>query len=312
MSTFAPKPWLAALLNLFINPLGLLYAGQGRLAILFFVLSAVNAVAGFVSSGNLILVSGLIQLILLIAGAVIAYRRAKANLAQPRPWYARWRGLAMISVATVLVVMLARLFLYEPFKAPSSSMMPTIRPGDRILVQKIGYGHVSTYGMHLANLPHTAAIARGDLIVFDMPLDPAESYVKRVVGVPGDRVVYRDGHLFVNGSDTRTGQLGDFIDPNMPQTYLRYRNQIGSAQFETLSLKGGTKLKPYPEREDLPFIDRCVYTDEEVRCEVPAGHYYVMGDNRDNSRDSRYFGFVRADQVIGKIVGVFRGPDAED
>lgn len=311
MSTSAPKPWLAALLNIVLNPFGLLYAGQGWLAIVFFGLLTAIGMAGFVASGNVVIVAGVLQIVLLVAGAMIAYRRARASAGQPRPWYARWRGMVLIAICMVLVIALVRMFLYEPFKAPSSSMLPTIAPGDRILVQKFGYGHISTFGMHLASLPHTAALKRGDLIVFDRPLKPAETYIKRVVGLPGDRVVVRNGHLNVNGQDTRGSRLHDFLDPERPQFWLRYRNQIDGVHFDTLALNESRPQKARPETPNIPFIDRCVYSDEEIRCDVPAGHYYVMGDHRDNSVDSRYFGFVRADQVIGKVVGIFGTEDSD-
>ncbi|TQK07197.1 signal peptidase I [Herbaspirillum sp. SJZ107] len=306
MST--PKPWLAALLNIVLSPFGLLYAGQGRLAILFFVVQVAIGITAFVASGNVVAVLGLLQIVLIVTGAIIAYRRARAAADQPRPWYARWRGMLLIVMSMALVATLLRMFLYEPYKSPSTSMLPTIGVGDRILVQKIGYGHVSTFGLHLATLPHTAALKRGDLIVFDRPLKPAETYIKRVVGLPGDRVAYRDGHLIVNGQDTRISQLSDFADPELPYLWRRYRNRLDGVQFDTLAKNEGEGmlLKARPEAPNIPFIDRCVYTNVEVRCDVPAGHYYVMGDHRDNSVDSRYFGFVRADQVIGKVVGIFR------
>jgi len=213
MPTTAPKPWLAALLNIVLSPFGLLYAGQGKLAVLFFGAQIAIGVAGFVAGNNVVIVLGLLQIALVVAGAIIAYRRARASAGQPRPWYARWRGLVLIGISMALFAVLLRMFLYEPFKAPSTSMLPTIAPGDRILVQKIGYGHVSTYGMYLASLPHTAALRRGDLIVFDRPLKPDQTYIKRVVGLPGDHVVYRNGHVIVNGQDTRGGRLGDFYRP---------------------------------------------------------------------------------------------------
>lgn len=307
MSKSASKPWLAAVLNIVLNPFGLLYAGQGRLAVLFFCAQIVIGIAAFVASNHVVIVLGLLQIALAIVGAIIAYRRARATAAQPRPWYAQWRGLVLVALSMVLLTSLLRMFFYEPFKAPSTSMLPTIGVGDRILVQKIGYGHVSTYGLHLASLPHTSALKRGDLIVFDRPLKPAETYIKRVVGLPGDRVVYRDGHLIVNGQDTRVGKLADFFDPERLRYWQRYRNRLDRVQFDTLAqMEGdGKPLKARPEAPNIPFIDRCVYTNIEVRCDVPAGHYYVMGDHRDNSLDSRYFGFVRAGQVIGKVVGIF-------
>lgn len=309
----APKPWLAALLNIVLSPFGLLYAGQGRWAILFFVVQAAIGITAFVSSGNVVAILGLLQIVLIVTGAVIAYRRAKAAAGQPRPWYARWRGMLLIFLSMALATTLVRMFLYEPFKSPSTSMLPTIGIGDRILVQKIGYGHVSTFGMHLASLPHTSALKRGDLIVFDRPLQPDQTYIKRVVGLPGDRVVYRNGHLIVNGQDTRVSQLADFMDPELPRFWRRDRNRLDGMQFDTLADKesDGRALKARPEAPNIPLIDRCVYTNEELRCEVPAGHYYVMGDHRDNSVDSRYFGFVRADQVIGKVVKIFRAAEGE-
>lgn len=181
----------------------------------------------------------------------------------------------------ILVVFLIRSFIAEPFKIPSGSMMPTLLAGDFILVNKFTYGlRLPILNNTLVEINHPKA---GDVFVFHYPPEPSIDYIKRVVGVPGDRIVYQDKQLYINGQPLDMTLMGDYQyeSAGFNQVHAkRYQEQLGDVQHELLiEPEGFTK-------------------DFEVT--VPAGHYFAMGDNRDNSKDSRYWGFVPEQNLVGK------------
>ncbi len=191
----------------------------------------------------------------------------------------------------ILIVLLLRSFLYEPFRIPSSSMRPTLVVGDFILVNKY------TYGLRLP-VVDTKIVAinepqRGDIMVFRYPEDPSIDYIKRVVGIPGDRITYSNRQLHINGQPADLSSHGPhFWMDNRCRTIdsLRLREQTADSDHEILII---------PQR-----LSRA-----EGEWVVPAGHYFVLGDNRDNSRDSRYWGFVPEQNIVGKAVAVWMNID---
>ena len=301
----SPKPWIAVILSLFVGPLGLLYVRRVRLALVFFFLTASLQLIAFVSKDAVALPAGLAQVVVWLAGTVLSYRFARAYEGEARPWYTRWYGLGGIMLAAILCVLAGRLFFYETFLVPSSAMMPTLVRSDRLFVRKLGYGHLSIGSARLGQLQPSRTLARGDLVVFEEPFARKEIFVKRVVGVPGDRVVVSGGHLFVNGRDSRIGAPAIFHGDSEggQDELLRVRELLDDVHFDTLARKSGPA--PLPEPQLFPLRERCAWTADALRCEVPPGHYFVLGDDRDNSLDSRHFGFVDAGQVIGKVTAVF-------
>jgi signal peptidase I len=299
-----PKPWIAVVLSVISAPLGLLYAAKPRLAALFLAILVSLAAIDFshVLRNALGAIALILQIVASITGIVLAYRTAKTAPDGIQRWYSRWYGLAGIGGLLVLAVVTFRVFLYEPFRIPSSAMRPTLEVGARIIVQKIGYGHPSAYGVRIASWPLSAPLKRGDIIVFDYPVDPAQAYVKRIVGLPGDRVIYSNKQLFVNGKNSRVRQLNEYLHSDVPRFSQRFRDRLDDTEFDTLA----DNDKPLRANEPIPIAlrDRCVFSAEEIRCDVPAGNYFVMGDNRDNSYDSRYWGFVRSELIVGKVVKI--------
>lgn len=201
----------------------------------------------------------------------------------------------------ILVVFLLRSFLFEPFRIPSGSMIPTLVIGDLILVNKF------TYGIRLpivnTKILNVGSPQRGDVMVFRYPVDPSVDYVKRVIGLPGDTIEYRDKRLVINGHPVQTIAVADYFDPER----VTYSKQF----VEKLPVPGGTvdhmillddELSGVITPGSFPFRDNCVYSDGNtaVTCKVPAGQYFMMGDNRDNSADSRYWGFVPDRNIVGK------------
>jgi signal peptidase I len=205
-----------------------------------------------------------------------------------------WEIVKTIAIA-LFVALVLRIFLFQPFTIPSASMEPTLLEGDYIIVSKYAYG----YSRHSAPFSppvfdgrvFARAPNRGDIVVFKLPRDGRTDYIKRVVGLPGDRIQVREGVLYINGRQVRrvgagTGQIQSPFGFERPVDRFR----------ETLP--NGKSYMTYDLGPDGEVDNTGVYT-------VPAGHYFMMGDSRDNSVDSRYppdfgVGFVPAENLVGK------------
>ena len=218
------------------------------------------------------------------------------------PW---WVEYPKSFFPVLLIVFLLRSFVAEPFKIPSSSMRPTLDVGDFILVNKF------TYGIRLPiveqKIVSLADPQRGDVVVFRYPLNPEQDFIKRVIGLPGDTVLYKDKQLTVNGAAWPQKPTGTY-------SYLE------GLRFETLgqfteAVDTGHATKEHLAAADpaLPAVspgqvrafagrENCDYNPDGsgFACKVPAGHYFMMGDNRDRSDDSRYWGFVPDDHLRGR------------
>ncbi|MRV73975.1 signal peptidase I [Duganella sp. FT92W] len=299
-----PKPWIAVALSMLTTPLSFLYVRKPWHALLFAVAALSLGGAEIVALGRSNSLVSVIHFTIWAAAVFFAYRFAKRAAPGNQPWYARWYGLAGIFSVVISVFCGVRVFFYEPFVIPSMAMQPSLEVGNRILVQKWGFGHLSTWGLDFGRLPASQQLQRGDVVVFDYPSDPSQTYVKRLVGLPGDRIVYRDKHVFVNGQDTYLGKAEDYLQSQTLRYQPRQTHRLGSTVFDVIIEPNAPLMLGAPK--DFPLRESCAYTPEEIRCTVPDGRYFVMGDNRDNSADSRYWGFVRADQMIGKVAKVFR------
>jgi signal peptidase I len=196
----------------------------------------------------------------------------------------------------ILIVFTLRSFLVEPFKIPSSSMVPTLLVGDFILVNKYTYG----IRLPVANKKIVALgnPVRGDVMVFRYPDDPSLDYIKRVVGVPGDRIEYRNKRLSVNGTPVPVKQVDDYLSKERMQFSKRFVETLNGTEHEIL-LDEDAPASMSPGRA-FPFAGNCNYNSNGLACTVPPGHYFVMGDNRDNSSDSRVWGFVPDENIVGK------------
>ena len=140
-------------------------------------------------------------------------------------------------------------------------------------------------------------------MVFRYPPKPTVDYIKRVVGLPGDTVSYIDKKLSVNGKEIDHTPLPDFLDQSTMQYYQQFQEQLGTHTHRILI--DANRPAGIPVLENFPHSESCRYSIEGVTCKVPAGHYFVMGDNRDNSADSRFWGFVPDDHIVGKAVAVW-------
>lgn len=201
----------------------------------------------------------------------------------------------------IALVFFLRSFLFEPFKIPSSSMVPTLQIGDLILVNKFTYGirlPVINKKIVEMNTPQ-----RGDVMVFKYPKDMSLDYIKRVVGVPGDKIVYKNKRLTINGKALSYRPLPDYLDEEHLSYSKQYLENLNGVEHAILN---DDRMPAYvPNPDTFPHHELCTYSIDGFACTVPAGNYFMMGDNRDNSMDSRYWGFVPDENIVGKAFFVW-------
>ncbi len=216
----------------------------------------------------------------------------EANLLKQPTWI-EYSGSFFPVIALVFFL---RSFLYEPFKIPSSSMVPTLLVGDLILVNKFTYGiRLPIINKKIIEINNPQ---RGDVMVFKYPEDPSLDYIKRVVGVPGDKIVYKNKRLTVNGKEVSYKPMPDYLD----EEHLNYSKQfVESLTGVNHKILNDDRTPAFVSNpHDFPRRNLCSYNTEGFTCNVPAGQYFMMGDNRDNSLDSRYWGFVPDKNIVGK------------
>ena len=196
----------------------------------------------------------------------------------------------------ILFVFLLRSFVVEPFRIPSGSMLPTLHAGDFILVNKYEYGlrfPVFNFGITEGSAPK-----RGDIVVFKYPLDKNIDFIKRVIGVPGDEIRYINKQLYVNGKRIEATPDGNFFDKETYTDLKQFNENLEGVVHKIVENdKVPSMARPVQGHNGL---NQCIYNMGDVVCRVPDGHYFMMGDNRDNSADSRFWGFVPKEDIVGR------------
>ncbi|MDR1423691.1 MAG: signal peptidase I [Azoarcus sp.] len=268
------------------------------------------------SSVNLALI---LFVLLLITGVLWVldrfYARPRRAEDAPSPAWVEW-GAAFFPV--VLIVFVLRSFIVEPFQIPTGSMVPTLLEGDFILVNKY------TYGIRLPVIDKKifdiGAPKRGEIMVFRYPKDPSQNYIKRVVGAPGDRIEYKyaEKQLVINGEPVSLAEAGLYtyvheesvereqqtVKVQQVDILPKYVEQISGVEHDIIINKNASpdlrgRVAPFP------YGENCAYEASRFVCTVPPGHYFAMGDNRDNSLDSRFWGFVPDANIVGRAFFIF-------
>jgi signal peptidase I len=294
--------------------LGFIYLAAATIAVTLFGLLVVMghiaplAIEGLDFATTLSLVFLALSMVAIVHALLI--RRSIIS----RPWYSRWYvALLLPLLGGWAIALIVRMFLFQPFNIPSGAMYPTLRVGDYVFVSKPAYGF-SKYSFNaMLQIPGLAPVRfgpvpidgrvlavrspeRGDLAVFKLPRDNQIDFIKRVIGLPGDRIQMRDGVVFINGEQVKKEYVGE------------YANEDGKA------FNGRSTIPLY--RETLPNgvsyqvldVEPAGAADNTEEYFVPPGHYFMMGDNRDNTMDSRYLdavGFVPEENFLGPVVFKF-------
>ena len=236
---------------------------------------------------SLTLISGLVCL----SNWLLHQVRERTVFTQRNQFFLRLVEYARSFFPVFLAVLIIRSFIIEPFRIPSGSMIPTLLIGDFIVVNKF------TYGIRLPVIK-TKILAnntpsRGDVVVFRFPLDPSIPFIKRVLGLPGDEVLYKDKRLFINGRAITYSEKETFLGKNSSRQYT------GAEKMIETHNEGSHMILVRPDSVSAGGSFK-----------VPEGQYFVLGDNRDNSRDSRFWGFVPEENLVGKAFMIWMNWDA--
>jgi signal peptidase I len=212
--------------------------------------------------------------------------------------------MAFFLIPALALALAFRTFLFQPFSVPSGSMLPTLHIGDQFFAAKYAYGYSR---FSLPGSPKlfsgrilAAAPARGDVVVFRLPKDPSVDYVKRVVGLPGDRIQMKEGQLYINDMPVARERLSDYVGKDLCGSDANARIKRWRE-----TLPNGVSY------QTLDCVDNGFYDNTNVYS-VPSDHFFVMGDNRDNSTDSRVLsavGYVPLDNMIGRLSVIFAHGD---
>jgi len=281
-----PKGWIAILIGIVLQPFVFLYVNRPKLFWIYFTVSSVVIGIDFLLLINMDADSVFkhvnLSWIFFIICPIHAYKITKSyDENQPRNWYTRWWAIPSIYLSFFLPIFLCRVFLFEPFSIPSISMSPSINVGDHVIVKKWGFGGYSTYGIDVIDtgLSGKSLVQRGKVYVFHPPHSKSP-FVKRLIGLPGDLIEIKDDAISVNGKIL----LSELVSNLGKKTIYREENETNSYLIQR-------------------FHER--FSSITSTITIPENNYFFLGDNRDNSADSRTWGTVSGDDFVGEVVYVF-------
>lgn len=235
--------------------------------------------------------------------------RHKREPNESEPW---WIEYPKSFFPVILIVFSLRSFVVEPFKIPSGSMIPTLIVGDFILVNKYTYGiRLPVINKKVIELNEPK---RGEVMVFRYPADPSIDYIKRVVGLPGDTVLYENKRLTINGEPVETKYESEYkyLEPGLGYVYTDFFHEFLGEESYTIITEPDVPGIQMSGVHQFPSREKCTYNMSGFICVVPEGNYLTLGDNRDSSSDSRYWGFVPEENIVGKAFMIWWNFNAFD
>lgn len=277
-----PKKWLIVLFGILNPSFCFLYIGKGMIALAYLIATLLIIWAKYLSIDFKYYLS-----VLNIIGILHCY-------AATRQLSSNWKKFHFVFYMIAVLIsiwMLCKLFVVNVYHTTSESMTPKIAHGDYLIVRRWGFGY---FNQLLRNQYDVAQLKRGDVITFFYPKDPSLSYVKRVIGLPNDKVIFRGGYLVLNHQVMNTQKI-----PAMSNDFETYYSEHFD---ENKYLIRRLNLGVEDIFDRFSFMKKCPLVQGEYECTVPAGSVFVLGDNRDESGDSRYWGYVPAQNIIGKVV----------
>lgn len=302
-----PSKFVAGILALFLNAFAFLYVNKIKWFWFYLVIAITVAVASMGNYDQPLLQSlthngylsiGL-ALVCICHSVYLAHHYDQAH----RKWFARWYAVLMIVIGIFGLIAIARLFIAAPFQIPSSAMLPTLTPGSHVLVSKIGFANKTSFNVEMFLTAQSTELTRGDIIVFRYPVEPDIFYIKRVIGLPGETVRYENKQVSIKppceSGDTLCNEFKPMAMTPIPEHTLSnpplliYQEDLGRHKHNiAINLQREIPSHYY-------YVQPGTASTEWI---VPAKHYFVMGDSRDNSRDSRFWGFVSEQEIVGRVV----------
>ncbi|MDP5148939.1 signal peptidase I [Rheinheimera baltica] len=300
-----PNSWIALLFGLLFQPFVFLYVNRPRY---FFFYIALTLGCIFLTqypiSAALFSEGGKAQYwpyAITIACAIHAYiLSANYDVSQKRSWWAKWWTTLLSVIAVYSSVVVTKTFFYDVYSIPAASMSPALNPGDHVVVSKHGFGNYSYAGIPVLQTKSTATVQRGDIVVFRKPENETTDFIKRVIAGPGDKIYYLHKRLYLTRACDGCLEY-ELID----NVELDKAAESEISQYQETLDRQKYQIQQNTAKPDLIqhyFRQQGMRSGEWL---VPAGHYFVMGDNRDNSLDSRYWGFVPEQNIVGKAVYIF-------
>ncbi|PWQ95210.1 signal peptidase I [Leucothrix arctica] len=273
-----PKAWIAIFLGVVLQSFTFLYLNRGKWFCFYFV---VSVLLSLIDLRYQAFYAGALSLICPIHAYLIV---RKGDFVGKRFWYSKWWCIPIIFISIAMFSFTVRSFFYEPFSIPQGSMKPTLEVGSHIWVSKLGYRTYGTYGITLLkeDIASQDLMERGQVYVFRFPQDESKSFVKRLIAVPGDSIEVKGSDVIVNGISLPTSLVSE------TEQLKYYKQQVDGNTFRIQHMK-----------------DRAIGFGHMSSRIVPKNSYFFLGDNRDNSNDSRFWGFVPSDNIVGKVVYSF-------
>ncbi|MBL4602257.1 MAG: signal peptidase I [Emcibacteraceae bacterium] len=299
-NTWRPKGWIAIILGFFLQPLAFLYVNRAKLFWFYLLIQIIVVIADYIIHQTIseepYLQYAYLSWLLLIICPIHAYVITRDyDPQQVRMWYSKWWGISSCYIAMMLLIYIIRIFIFQVYSIPSESMKPYLNIGDTVVASKLGHGNYRLWNFQILKTSPWLTPSRSDVIIFQYPPSPETDYVFRVIGMPGDEIVYQNGALQIKQKClsgvqgctelVTTSQTKDNIERD--DGLISYTEKIGNAEYTILRVPAAIEK----EQEEIA-------TYQWV---VPDNHYFVLGDHRDNSNDSRYWGFVPEENIVGKV-----------